>query len=491
MVVVFGGAPRCPRCNKSVYSVEEVLVSDNSWHKACLSCNQCNKRLDMRTLMEHRNEIYCSKCHTDVSRSGPSRDADGYSLESPQTLSSPANASRAQAQYAQQQPPSPPSEHGINSAASPPPQKPHRSYGTDVTSSSSFRSANYNRTTTTTTTTTVTTTPSYKSETPQHLSLNTSSATATPHTPPRQQGSSYQNSNSIAGYKRAGEISPSSVFSSGRAKLNIPSTKDTCRRCSTTIFHAEKVVGPGGLWHRACFRCKSCSRALTPAILTDHEGDAYCNNCHNKMFAPRGYNIGGSTEPLQHYSQSHNSGSVDSLDRYSPSRRRSGAVPAAEYEAQSPPRYNSPPNRRESHHGDLSPYGSAAAAAAAAAVSGQSNRSPTSLSRTADPRPSSARSSSSRMAFGRPYKPARQFGLGGPPSDTCHHCQKTIYAMELSYAAGNKYHKVCLKCKDCNTGVDSLKMTEHDGEIYCKGCYAKKYGPNGFRNTLSTSINNF
>ncbi|KAJ2868977.1 hypothetical protein GGI22_000536 [Coemansia erecta] len=441
----------------------------------------------MRTLMEHRNEIYCSKCHADIDRLGPSRDGNGHGSERAQT--SPINA-RTPVRYAPL-----PSERGINpaDASTPPPQVPHRSNGggtpdSDVTTF--FRSTNYNRTTTTTTTTT---TASYKPESPHRLSLNTSSS-AVPLTPPRQ-GSGYpgggdsSSNSSIAGYKRAGEISPSSVFSSGRAKLNIPTTKDTCRRCSKTIFHAEKVVGPGGLWHRACFRCKSCSRALTPAILTDHEGEAFCNNCHNKLFAPRGYNIGGSTEPLQHYSRSP-SRSVDSFDRYSPNRRRSGAIPPAEYEAQSPPYYGSSPNRRESHHGDLSPYGSAAAAAAAAAVTGQSSRSPTSLSRTADVRPSSARSSS-RMAFGRPYKPARQFGLGGPPPDTCHHCQKTIYAMELSYAAGNKYHRACLKCKDCNTGVDSLKMTEHDGEIYCKGCYAKQFGPNGFRNTLSTSINNF
>ncbi|KAJ1770560.1 hypothetical protein EV179_001541 [Coemansia sp. RSA 487] len=461
-----------------------VLVSDNSWHKTCLTCNQCNKRLDMRTLMEHRNEIYCNKCHTDINRAGPSRAADGYISESAQT--SPINA-HPSVQYAP-----PPSERGLNPADTSvlPPQMAHKLHGGDTAAGSDDVTASYRSTTTTnytrTNTTTTTTTPSYKSESPHRLSLNTTGVDVAPYTPPRQ---GYLGNSSVSGYKRAGEISPSSVFSSGRAKLNLPATKDTCRRCSKTIFHAEKVVGPGGLWHRACFRCKSCSRALTPAILTDHEGEAFCNNCHNKLFAPRGYNIGGSTEPLQQYSRSP-SGSVESFDRYSPSRRRSGAIPAAEYEARSPPYYGSSPNRRESHYGDQSPYGSAAAAAAAAAVTGQSNRSPTSLAMAADARPSSARSSS-RMAYGRPYKPARQFGLGGPPPDTCHHCQKTIYAMELAYAAGNKYHRACLKCKDCNTRVDSLKMTEHDGEIYCKGCYAKQFGPNGFRNTLSTSINNF
>ncbi|KAJ2665368.1 hypothetical protein IWW48_000257 [Coemansia sp. RSA 1200] len=441
----------------------------------------------MRTLMEHKSEIYCGKCHADVDRLGPSRATNGYrDLEGAQT-SSPVNSARSPVQ--QYAPTS--FERGIDSS----PRLPRRSYGGVAAASgdaiTSYRTADHTHINTTTTTTTTTTTSLYQSESPHRLSLNTSSVTA-PETPPRHGHSG--NISSVSGYKRAGEISPSSVFSSGRTKLNLPATKDTCRRCSKAIFHAEKVVGPGGLWHRACFRCKSCSRALTPAILTDHEGEAFCNNCHNKLFAPRGYNIGGSTEPLQQYSQSP-SRSVDSFDRYSqsnsPSRRRSGAIPAAEYEVRSPPYYNSSPNRRESLHGDQFPYGSAAAAAAAAAVVGQSNRSPTPLSRNVDARPSSARSSSSRLAYGRPYKQAKQFGFGGLPPDTCHHCQKTIYAMELSYAAGNKYHRACLKCKDCDTRVDSLKMTEHEGEIYCKGCYAKNFGPNGFRNTLSTSINNF
>merc|ERR1712010_167302 len=59
----FGGAPKCPRCGKSVYHAERATGPGGDWHKDCLVCIDCRKRLDSTTLAEHAGEAYCKSCH--------------------------------------------------------------------------------------------------------------------------------------------------------------------------------------------------------------------------------------------------------------------------------------------------------------------------------------------------------------------------------------------------------------------------------------------
>ncbi|KAJ2892562.1 hypothetical protein GGI21_005578, partial [Coemansia aciculifera] len=305
-----------------------------------------------------------------------------------------------------------------------------------------------------------------------------------PQTPPQQ---------TSVGYKRVtADISPSSVFSSGRRKLNLPANKDMCPRCDKTIYHAEKVVGPGGPCHRACFKCKQCNSALSSNTLTEHDGEAFCRNCYTKLFSPRGYNIGGSTESI--------------LQRTPTNVRTRGFISAG-----SPP--VSPTRRRETFgapdQGSMAAaymrsstpvvFDSAVAAAASAAVSGLPSRgrptTPLSGGQSTIQRPMSARgvagsSGSGSLAYGRAYKP-KVFGTGAPPPDICPRCNTTIYAAEMGNAAGRKYHKRCIRCKSCDTSIGALQITEREGEIYCKLCYARDFGPKGYRPSLGASINDY
>ncbi|KAF8553635.1 hypothetical protein OG21DRAFT_1463835 [Imleria badia] len=60
----FGGTPVCPRCRKAVYAAEQVMGPGRKlYHKPCLACTSCNKRLDSLTLLEHDQEPYCKNCH--------------------------------------------------------------------------------------------------------------------------------------------------------------------------------------------------------------------------------------------------------------------------------------------------------------------------------------------------------------------------------------------------------------------------------------------
>ena len=46
--------------------------------------------------------------------------------------------------------------------------------------------------------------------------------------------------------------------------------------------------------------------------------------------------------------------------------------------------------------------------------------------------------------------------------------------------AGKKWHKRCFTCRSCGKGLDSSTLGEHDGEIFCKTCHSKSFGPTGF-----------
>jgi LIM domain len=58
------GAPQCARCGKTVYMAEQVVGPySKPYHKPCLTCVVCNKRLDSTLLLEHDGEPYCKSCH--------------------------------------------------------------------------------------------------------------------------------------------------------------------------------------------------------------------------------------------------------------------------------------------------------------------------------------------------------------------------------------------------------------------------------------------
>ncbi|BGP43145.1 hypothetical protein JCM10450v2_007285 [Rhodotorula kratochvilovae] len=64
MPPVYGGAPKCPTCSKSVYAAEQVLGPAGTYHKLCLKCVACGKLLEPRLLVDHDGQAYCKGCHS-------------------------------------------------------------------------------------------------------------------------------------------------------------------------------------------------------------------------------------------------------------------------------------------------------------------------------------------------------------------------------------------------------------------------------------------
>jgi len=54
----------CPVCLRSVYPMEAVMAADRTpYHKYCLKCNECGRKLDIGNLNEHEKLLYCSSCY--------------------------------------------------------------------------------------------------------------------------------------------------------------------------------------------------------------------------------------------------------------------------------------------------------------------------------------------------------------------------------------------------------------------------------------------
>ncbi|XP_072320875.1 cysteine and glycine-rich protein 3 isoform X1 [Eucyclogobius newberryi] len=85
-------------------------------------------------------------------------------------------------------------------------------------------------------------------------------------------------------------------------------------------------------------------------------------------------------------------------------------------------------------------------------------------------KPKSSSSSGSESKF------SQKFGS----SECCSRCSKAVYAAEKVIGAGKAWHKTCFRCVLCGKSLESTTVTDKEGEIYCKVCYAKNFGPRGF-----------
>ncbi|XP_019639853.1 PREDICTED: cysteine and glycine-rich protein 2-like isoform X2 [Branchiostoma belcheri] len=76
-----------------------------------------------------------------------------------------------------------------------------------------------------------------------------------------------------------------------------------------------------------------------------------------------------------------------------------------------------------------------------------------------------------------PAKPSKY----GSTAEKCPRCGGSVYPAEKVIGAGKSWHKVCFKCSACNKALDSTNVCDREGEIYCKACYARGFGPSGLR----------
>ncbi|KAK3251644.1 hypothetical protein CYMTET_39027 [Cymbomonas tetramitiformis] len=226
-------APKCPRCSKSVYAAEQVLAIGQTWHKPCLRCDTCNATLNSKNINDNNGKVYCTACY------GKNFGPKGFGFAGGGAFMNVEGAGAASATVERSSAPSTQSlkaQFESNAASDNP----------SSTSTNDLKS--------------------------RFEKMSTRSDTSSP---PARPGSARPSS--------AGPARPASARFGGAPK---------CPRCNKSVYHAEKVVGPGGDWHKMCFTCTDCNKTLSAVTLAEHGNQVYCKACHSKSFGPKGFGFG-------------------------------------------------------------------------------------------------------------------------------------------------------------------------------------------------------
>jgi len=195
-----------------------------------------------------------------------------------------------------------------------------------------------------------------------------------------------------------------------------------CPRCTKNVYFAEEVKGLGQSWHKLCFTCESCRKLLSSGSICEHDNQVFCNMCHRKKFGPKGYGFGGGAGTLsmddgQGYKTNPNEVDHKAQAYIAPLKKQ----PLAQSTVQNKP---------------LPPVNGVTGGVAKT-------------------------------------KPK----WGG--AEICPRCNKSVFIAELMRGAGKAWHKSCFTCQLCRKRVDSSMICEREGEIYCKSCYGRNFGPKG------------
>ncbi|MBN3271569.1 CSRP2 protein, partial [Polyodon spathula] len=223
-----------------------------------------------------------------------------------------------------------------------------------------------------------------------------------------------------------------------------------CTACKQNVYHAEEVQCDGKSFHKCCFLCMVCRKCLDSTTLAIHDDEIYCKSCYGKKYGPKGYGYGQGAGTLN----------MDKGERLG--IKHEGGIPGL-------PCISDPCGRlgicvtqfKTRVTNDVSVIFVKLFEFLTGSFSTLSGNRAQSHKPTTNPNTS---------------KFAQKFG----GAEKCHRCGDSVYAAEKIVGAGKPWHKNCFRCAKCGKSLESTTQTEKEGEIYCKACYAKNFGPKGF-----------
>ncbi|EDW96416.1 muscle LIM protein Mlp84B [Drosophila simulans] len=379
-------APKCPRCGKSVYAAEERLAGGYVFHKNCFKCGMCNKSLDSTNCTEHERELYCKTCHG--RKFGPK----GY---------------------------------GFGTGA-----------GT--------------------------------------LSMDN--------------GSQFLRENGdVPSVRNGARLEP-------RAIARAPEGEG-CPRCGGYVYAAEQMLARGRSWHKECFKCGTCKKGLDSILCCEApDKNIYCKGCYAKKFGPKGYGYGQGGGALQSDCYAHDDGApqiraaidVDKIQARPGEGcpRCGGVVYAAEQKLSKGREWHKKCFNCKDCHKTLDSinasdgpdrdvycrtcYGKKWGPHGYGFACGSGFLQTDGL--TED-----------QISANRPFYNPDTTSIKARDGEGCPRCGGAVFAAEQQLSKGKVWHKKCYNCADCHRPLDSVLACDGpDGDIHCRACYGKLFGPKGF-----------
>jgi len=214
----------CPKCEKVVYDAEGFPAGGSRFHKRCFKCITCSKKLDSNNVKVSGNKLYCKVC---LDKVAPAESPKIYSDTSVITATDEKGCPRCGGAVYEAE---------------------------KVTVKDDF----YHKKCLTCT--------------KCSRALDTLGLSVAPD------GNAYCKvcHKTVTAYERP---------QTDTSQIQAEDEKEGCPRCGGKVFEAEKMTTKSGLYHKKCFTCGNCKRALDYQLCTEGpDSNVYCKLCYSHMY---------------------------------------------------------------------------------------------------------------------------------------------------------------------------------------------------------------
>lgn len=255
-----------------------------------------------------------------------------------------------------------------------------------------------------------------------------------------------------------------------------------CGVCGQRVYFNEERNFMAQKWHKKCFKCNQCSKVLESGLANlDENNTLFCNPCYRKLYSAQ-----KPSAPKQTYVNHEDpeccprcgkkvyfAEQVLSLGRKWHKLCFSCAACNKKVDSSSATDHEGELYCKSCHGRKFGPKGYGYAGGAGTMLSMDSGKAHEVVTDNV-PHTAEAYMAPVTAQNGESRKP--KWGGG----DYCPRCGKQVFLAEKRAAAGKAFHATCFTCFSCRSKLDSGKLTEKEGEVYCKACYGRQFGPKGY-----------
>jgi len=240
----------------------------------------------------------------------------------------------------------------------------------------------------------------------------------------------------------------------------------TCPRCTGKVFAAEKMVAASGYYHRHCFRCVFCSQPLDSTSVCDGpDNKIYCRVCYKRLR--------GSSKPKFFDEANVATHTIAGKEGEKNCPRCTGMVFPAEKMVSMNNWYHKKCFSCRDCARPMDPFLCCDTPDMEIVCKGCYDKA------------YSVTSEWCNMSGGDALKLLNTTTIMADEEKkeaSCPRCSGKVFHNEQILTNGKSYHKKCATCKTCEKNVGTKDIYNgKDGDIYCKSCYARKFGAPGYR----------